>query len=288
MTFNEAKEYVRNRFPFQGYMDRTIGSYNTIAQTVQKYLRVGDKILDFGSGPCDKTAVIQALGFKCSAYDDLSDDWHKLENNRDKIIQFAKEVGIDFKLASDDGLPFEKQSFDMVMLHDVIEHLHDSPRDLLNDLVELIKANGYLFITVPNAVNIRKRISVIFGKTNLPPFDNYYWYPGTWRGHVREYVKDDLLQLVKFLNLEIVELRSCHLMLKKLPRMIWPLYIFLTNLFPGWRDSWLLVAKKPSGWVPKKTLAKNEYAEIMGKATRYDYQKLPNKTLHTHTCYKVP
>lgn len=272
MTFDEAKEYVCSRFPFKGYMDQEDVPYRTTAQTVQKYLSADDKILDFGSGPCDKTAVIQALGFQCSAYDDLSDDWHKLENNRDKIIQFAKEIGIDFNLASSDGLPFEKQSFDMVMAHDVIEHLHDSPRDLLNDLVELIKEGGYLFITVPSAVNIRKRISVLSGKTNLPPFDNYYWYPGEWRGHVREYVKDDLIQLSKFLGIEIVELRSCHLMLKQLPRKIWPLYIFLTNLFPGWRDSWLLVAKKPSGWVPNKTLSKNEYAKVMGKVTRFDYQ----------------
>jgi hypothetical protein len=34
-------------------------------------------------------------------------------------------------------LPFDKCSFDMIMLHDVLEHLHDSPRDLLNDLFEL-------------------------------------------------------------------------------------------------------------------------------------------------------
>lgn len=272
MNFNEAKEYVKKRFPFSYCMDETVGSYSTIAQTVQKYLRTGDKVLDFGSGSCDKTAVVQALGFKCSAYDDLSDDWHKLENNRDKIIRFAKESGIDFKLASDAYLPFEKQSFDMVMLHDVIEHLHDSPRELLNNLVELIKTNGYLFITVPNAVNIRKRISVIFGKTNLPPFDNYYWYPGSWRGHVREYVKDDLVQLAKFLNLEIVELRSCHHMLRSLPRMIRPIYVFLSNLFPGWKDSWLLVAKVPSGWVAQNALSKKEYAEIMGKTTRYNYR----------------
>lgn len=276
MDSKEAEEYVRKKFPFQGYMNKTVGLYSNISKTVQKYLKVGDKVLDFGSGSCDKTAVIQALGFKCSAYDDLLDDWHKLGNNRDKIIQFAQESGIDFRLASDGYLPFEKESFDMVMLHDVIEHLHDSPRDLLNDLVELIKPNGYLFITVPNAVNIRKRISVILGKTNLPPFDNYYWYPGPWRGHVREYVKDDLFQTAKFLNLEIMELRSCHLMLKVLPRVVRPIYIFLSNLFPGWRDSWLLVAKKSPGWVSKKTLDKNEYAKIMSKATRYDYQKLSN------------
>ena len=33
---------------------------------------------------------------------------------------------------------FKRSSFDMVMLHDVIEHLHDSPRTLLDDLVDTL------------------------------------------------------------------------------------------------------------------------------------------------------
>ena len=188
-------------------------SYSNISNTIKKYLDCGSKILDFGSGPCDKTAVIQSLGYKCSAFDDLQDDWHLEDNNKEKIINFVKDFNIDFRLASNGYLPFEKESFDMVMLHDVLEHLHDSPRELLNDLAELIKPNGLLFITVPNDINIRKRLAVLMGKTNLPNFATYYWYPGPWRGHVREYVKNDLKMLCEFLGFKINELHSCHHML---------------------------------------------------------------------------
>ena len=31
----------------------------------------------------------------------------------------------------------------------------------------------------------------------------YYWSPGSWRGHVREYVKNDLYLLSKYLGLNI-------------------------------------------------------------------------------------
>jgi len=105
----------------------------------------------------------------------------------------------------------------MVMCHDVLEHLHDSPRELLNDLAELIKPTGLLFITVPNAVNIRKRISVLVGNTNHPRFDTYYWYPGPWRGHVREYVRKDLELLCQYLGFTIEQLNGCHHMLHVLP-----------------------------------------------------------------------
>jgi len=270
MTTQEAIQLTIKQFPFEGYM--TSGgtvkeSYLNIANTVLHYLQPGSRILDFGCGPCDKTAILQFLGFECSAYDDLQDDWHKIQGNREKITSFARECGIDFKLAIGCELPFEKNSFDMIMLHDVLEHLHDSPRDLLNDLIELIKPEGLLFVTVPNAVNIRKRIDVMFGRTNLPLFESYYWYPGAWRGHVREYVKNDLVKLSEYLNLEELEIISCDHMLSKLPASIRPGYVLVTSIFRGWKDSWLLVARKRQGWSVKKTLLQNELTKILGKST---------------------
>lgn len=271
MTPEEALQLVREEFPFEGYIDPANSAYLNIAKTVLFYLEPGDKILDFGSGPCDKTAVVATLGFKCSAYDDLQDDWHKIKGNKNKIISFAKEFNIDFTLASNDGLTFERESFDMVMMHNVLEHLHDSPRELLNDLLEIVKPEGYLFLIVPNAVNIRKRIDVLFGRTNLGRFEGYYWYPGPWRGHIREYTKGDLMKLADYLNLEVLELRSCHHQLHKLPGFVRPIYIALTSIFTGWRDSWLMVAQKRPGWAPRRSLPPDELNRILGKATSYQY-----------------
>lgn len=267
MHIEQAVRRTIETFPFQSYMAEGKGAYYNIARTVQRYLEPGSAILDFGSGPADKTAVLQYLGFNCSAYDDLQDDWHKLPGNRQKILSFAEKCGINFCLAGQGMLPFSKNTFDMIMLNDVLEHLHDSPRDLLNDLLQFAKPDGLLFVTVPNAVNIRKRLDVLLGRTNLPPFECYYWYPGSWRGHIREYVKNDLVLLADYLSLEVLELRGCDHMLFKVPRIIRPVYLFLTALFPGWKDSWLLVARKKQDWSVKKTLSQSELAAILGKST---------------------
>lgn len=265
MNINEAQKIVLDKFPFDNFMDNEIVTSTNIATTVQKYLKKGDTILDFASGACDKTAVLQLLGYQCSTFDDLNDEWHLKDGNREKILDFAKDIGIDFNLASDGYLPFQKDTFDMVMAHDVLEHLHDSPKDMLNDLVALVKPGGYLFITVPNAVNIKKRINVLMGKTNLPNYSEFYWYPGPWRGHVREYVKNDLSLLSDFLNLDTVELTSCHHMLEVVPEKLRPPYKLITKVFTGWRDSWLFVGKKPQNWEPSKELPESEYAELFGK-----------------------
>lgn len=280
MSIEEAIQRTIDVFPFEGYITPERGAHSNIAKTVIKYLEPGSRILDFGSGPCDKTAILQYLGYNCSAFDDLQDDWHLLPGNQEKIISFAKVSGIDFRMASKDiKATFVKDSFDMVMLHDVLEHLHDSPRALLYELLELVKPNGLLFVTVPNAVNIRKRIDVLMGRTNLPRFDEYYWNPGSWRGHVREYVRNDLYLLSKYLDCEVLELSGCDHMLHKLPSNIIPVYLLISGVFQGWKDSWLLVARKNENWAPKKALDMKELFDILGKNTPYDYTRHQNQLI---------
>ena len=54
----------------------------------------------------------------------------------------------------------KNEKFDVIMAHDVFEHFHSSPRIVLNHLLSNLKTEGYLIISVPNAANLRKRISI--------------------------------------------------------------------------------------------------------------------------------
>jgi len=242
-----------------------------VATTVCRHLPTGARILDFGSGPCEKSAIVQLLGYKCSAFDDLQDDWHKLPGNKERILEFARQSGVQFHVASEGSWPFERESFDMVMLHDVLEHSHDSPRILLGRLLELCKSGGYLFVTVPNAVNLRKRIAVCLGKTNYQRFELFYWYPVPWRGHVREYVRGDLEKLAEYCQVEILELRGCDHMLEKVPGPLKPFYLAFTDLFDGLKDSWALVVRKPKDW-QAQILSRSDIEANLRKNCGYQYE----------------
>ena len=207
---------------------------------------------------------MQVLGFECTGYDDLSDEWHKSPANRKKILDFINGLGMTLDEAKDGDFSYEKETFDMFMTHDVMEHMHDSPKDILIAGLEAVKPEGYLYITVPNAVNIKKRINVMRGITNHPPYDQYYWYPKPWRGHVREYSRQDLVSLTEYLDCDIVELRAIHHMMEKVPAGFVGLYKLVTTIFPDWRDTWQLVAKKRKNWNPKRALTPKELQVLMG------------------------
>jgi SAM-dependent methyltransferase len=258
-----AADKVAERFPFPNYFEPFLSGHLSLAQTVTRYLPRGSRLLDFGAGPADKTAVLAALGYKCTALDDLGDEWHKRGEARRMILDFARDMGIEYITLDAGELP-DHQEFDMLMLHDVLEHLHDSPRDLLNGLLEHVREGGYLYITVPNHVNLRKRLAVLQGKTSHPQYDVYYWYPGNWRGHVREYTRGDCIALARALGLEVVEVRGVHHMLQKVPRRLLRIYLAASRLAPSTRDTWSMVARKPVGWTPKTQLDNEEFRELTG------------------------
>ena len=255
MNYHRLMNELKEIFPFENYIkENSAGDpYKTVFSIATQYLPKKSNVLDFGSGPCDKTAVVALLGHNCIAYDDLQDTWHKESDNTRKILEFSKKIGVEYINTLESRISSQDVAFDMIMLNDVLEHLHESPKDILLSLVDLLKDDGILFITVPNAGNIKKRIILLTGGTNLGSFEKYYWYPGLWRGHIREYVYKDLINLSIFLDLDVELIDGCDHMLENVPPWLIPLYKFVTRFFPKWKDSWVLVARKKSDWSPLLT-----------------------------------
>jgi SAM-dependent methyltransferase len=263
-------QQVAAEFPFPGYMEARKHAYHSIAANCIRLLPSGARILDFGAGPCDSTAVLARMGYCCTAVDDLQDEWHGLGSNRASIQKFAGNAGV--KLIVSDRLPhtLSNESFDMVMLHDVIEHFADSPRELLLNLIGLLRSGGYLYISVPNAVNLRKRLLVLSGRTNYPRFPAYYWSGSCWRGHKREYVKNDLELLCSYLGLTPVLLKGEHHRLDALPRWSQGLYRITLGRIDSLRETLSLIGKKGTNWKPAEITAAG-LRQIRQRETAYRF-----------------
>lgn len=244
---------IKKNFPFKNYndtkrdyIDIKQNSHLNIVSNILKVKNSDSTILDFGCGPLDKTAILKKLGYKCYAIDDHNDDWHLKDNNKAKIYQYAKSLDISLYNSVQNLIKNNQNiKFDLIMLNDIIEHLHNSPRFLLNELDPLLKKDGFYLITVPNSLNLKKRIKVLCGKTNYVEFRSFFLHEGnTFRGHVREYSKDCLSELCEIMNYEIIKLRGCNQMLHRIPNLFLPMWKIFTNIFPNLSDSYILIAKK--------------------------------------------
>jgi SAM-dependent methyltransferase len=269
MRHQNIREVMKS-FPFPGYMETKWHAYNSIAGNCQTLLPEGARILDFGAGPAEKVAVLNRLGYQCTAVDDLEDDWHQIGNNRDKLREFARSERVEFYVADHVPAEIRQTSFDMIMLHDIIEHFADSPRALLVDLIDLLRPGGYLYITVPNAVNLRKRLLVLTGQTNYPRYAAYFWSGNTWRGHKREYVKDDLAQLCEYLGLRPVLLKGQHHRMRAIPRAARPFYLSTVGRIDSLRDTVALIGQKPPDWTAPE-ITDEQYKVIRQKETTYHF-----------------
>lgn len=250
---DSAIEGVREAFPFPSYLSDEFGTaLGFIAGKVRDQQPPRASLLDIGCGPMNVTAVFARLGYDCAAVDDLSDPWHLLGDNRNAIEQFATEEGIRFHRHEppDYGIPFDQASFDIVLLKDVVEHLHESPRNLLNAAFTMAHEGGHIVVTMPNSVNLRKRLAVVRGRTNYPPVAGFVHSKGVWRGHVREYTLDETRWLLEEMGGRIVEATTFHSLLDRVPSVTRRPYVWLTRLISTLRDSIFVMAEKPTSWRP--------------------------------------
>jgi SAM-dependent methyltransferase len=104
-----------------------------------------------------------------------------------------------------DGIGTEPASACVVTCFETLEHLHGGVRQLCHEMVETLQAGGRLIVSVPNGVNLRKRLTVPLGRSNWASFDHWYG-PETFTAHVREPVVTDLERIAGDLGLIDVQI----------------------------------------------------------------------------------
>jgi len=168
-----------------------------------------------------------------------------------------KKINLNFEK---EKLKFKSNSLDLITTFHCIEHFHASPKFFINECYKALKPNGVFVVGVPNAVNFRKRISVLFGYTNYYALSEYWNYK-EYYGHVREPTKAELKFFCKdagFTNIEVYgknfmgherfsRIISKFIRSKKISRAISSLLLKPLEIFPGLcTDLHVICRKKPS------------------------------------------
>ena len=179
---------------------------------VRRHVPVANRaILDVGCG----------LGMYVRAFRRFSQDVHGVDLDEEKIEQAGQELP-NLCVALAENLPYPDGSFDVVLSHEVVEHVADD-RQAIAEAVRLLRSPG----SAESAESLQGQQGgrlVIFAPNRLYPFETHgvHWrgryrfgnvplvnyLPNRWRErlcpHVRAYTQRDLRRLLAGLPVRVV------------------------------------------------------------------------------------
>ena len=137
-------------------------------------------------------------------------------------VKYAKMKGIDAQVGNiEEPLDFDDNSFDYVILCDVLEHLLD-PMFTLKEAFRVSKK--YVIVAFPNFAYFPARLELLLrGIFPRYPLFGYEWYNSH---HIRLFLYKDFKNALKKLNFNIKIIKEVHISSSIIPN-------FLTKLFPN-------------------------------------------------------
>ena len=135
---------------------------------VSKLIPKDSKVLDIGCGE----GKIRNLLQNC--------DYYGIDGQKE-LIDFLIKHDVKAKTIdlNKEGLPFEGEKFDYILMLDILEHVVN-PKNLLNQAKSKLKG-GRIIITLPNDYHILNKLRFLFNKhlTENPfaPYGHLHYFP---------------------------------------------------------------------------------------------------------------
>ena len=181
-----------------------------VRELLARLVPSGD-LLELGAAPGDQALALADAGYRVTAVDlgTAADRWGgQAPGTMDAAFKEAsiRLLAWNLEIAP---YPLADQSFDVVLLTEVFEHLRDFPAVCLSEARRLLRPDGYLVLTTPNAAYVRNRVRLAFGHSVYGRLTD--WLGGDPHArHAREYTRWELEFLVRHAGFEIELLAGRH------------------------------------------------------------------------------
>lgn len=143
----------------------------------------GARVLDYGCGQASYLYDFHDRGIAISGAEIAS-----------HLVEVSRNHGLDVRKVNNfSQIPFEDESFDIVYLMQVFEHLRD-PHRSMQELGRVLKHDGILYLALPNAASIWRKV---FGQNWVTG-----WFPPF---HLFCYHRDSLARIAGEHGFEVVK-----------------------------------------------------------------------------------
>ena len=203
----ERYGYEKGKTYFQGINADVLNTIDTYLRACREYCRTGSsplRLLDIGCGTGALLSRAKKLGFATEG----------IEICAPLAKDAARNAGcpVHNTLLTHVALP--EDSFDSIIMYDLIEHLQDPVGDM-NSIYRLLKKGGVLFILTPNDNGLLRKISRVLYRASLhlfsKPMERLY-YPD----HLSYFTRTSISAFLERCGFEIVQLETRNQELSRL------------------------------------------------------------------------
>ena len=169
-----------------------------IVSDIEKNCPKGASVFEVGCGTGYIAFLLGRMGYRVTG----TDAWHPPE-----AAQFFEQAGVEFaasNLNHLDPFPGWNTQFDAIVLGEVIEHILNSPLQLVKRLASLLKPGGTMVVTTPNSCTAANALRMVLGTYSLWGTEDFCREPKIADGkiisngeiHYREYSPAELRKMI--------------------------------------------------------------------------------------------
>lgn len=159
------------------------------------------KLLEIGAGPYLMTLLLRKFRrYDLTLVNYFGENWG-LHASQTMVDSDEKDVVFAFDNLNVEvnTFPYKEQSFDVVLLCEVLEHFTNDPLHALLEIKRVLKPNGILILTTPNVARVENISRLLSGENIYDPYSGY----GPLGRHNREYTPDELKTFLKHAGFKI-------------------------------------------------------------------------------------
>jgi len=187
-------ERLRQERPSDLYLAFHAPRYKMLLEVLAPHVTPGTRVLDIGRSTLSVLlsqqfgAKVDTLGFAADQPTDIGNHWKFDLNDSQFSERWRTDLG----------------PYDVIVMAEVIEHIHTSPSLVLRFLKSLLTESGVIVVQTPNAAALHKRVKLLLGRN---PYDLIVEDISDPL-HFREYTKAELIRYLRGAGFDILKFAS--------------------------------------------------------------------------------
>jgi methionine biosynthesis protein MetW len=192
------------------------------------YIKKGMKVLDLGCG----------IGLLAKELNKYKIDLHGADIT-EWALNEARKKGYKTKLVNlEENLPFESNSFDVVICLETIEHMHNVT-ELMTEINRILKKGGATIISTPNSASLNARLRFLLGQKILTM---------QAPSHIQSFVCKELKEIMHKAKFKEIKITSTYIPIVPGITPFTPvagsIVSWLGKIKPSFGDTFIIIAKK--------------------------------------------